>query len=114
MKSRILFGLATVVVLAAFFLRSTAGAADKIIPSPVVDEPLASVAGKKTVVFAGGCFWGIQAVYKHTKGVIRSTSGYSGGEASTAEYETVSTGNTGHAESSKLFMIHPRSLWVAC
>ncbi len=51
---------------------------------------------------AGGCFWGIQAVFQHVKGVINATSGYSGGEAKTADYETVSTGETGHAESVKI------------
>jgi len=53
-------------------------------------------------VVAGGCFWGIQAVFQHVKGVISATSGYSGGEAKTAEYEMVSTGETGHAESVKI------------
>ena len=52
-----------------------------------------------TAVFAGGCFWGVDAVFKHVKGVTRVVSGYSGGEAGTASYETVSTGTTGHAES---------------
>jgi peptide-methionine (S)-S-oxide reductase len=51
---------------------------------------------------AGGCFWGIQAVFQHVRGVISATSGYSGGEAKTAEYEVVSTGETGHAESVKI------------
>jgi peptide-methionine (S)-S-oxide reductase len=53
----------------------------------------------QTAVFAGGCFWGVDAVFKHVKGVHRVLSGYAGGEASTAQYETVSTGTTGHAES---------------
>lgn len=50
-------------------------------------------------VFAGGCFWGIQAVFQHVNGVVMATSGYAGGSANTANYETVSTGTTGHAES---------------
>jgi peptide-methionine (S)-S-oxide reductase len=54
------------------------------------------------VVLAGGCFWGIQAVFEHVKGVSSATAGYSGGSANTAQYETVSTGRTGHAESVKL------------
>ncbi len=54
---------------------------------------------QQTAVFAGGCFWGVDAVFKHVKGVDRVLSGYAGGEASTAQYETVSTGTTGHAES---------------
>jgi len=53
----------------------------------------------QTAVFAGGCFWGVEAVFKHVNGVISSTSGYAGGSASTADYETVSGGKTGHAES---------------
>ena len=69
------------------------------IPAAVVDAPRASVAAKQTAVFSGGCFWGVQAVFQHVKGVISATSGYSGGSANTAEYETVSTGETGHAES---------------
>jgi peptide-methionine (S)-S-oxide reductase len=64
-----------------------------------VDAPRASIAAKQTAVISGGCFWGVQAVFQHVKGVISATSGYSGGSARTAEYETVSTGQTGHAES---------------
>ena len=69
------------------------------VPAPELDAKRASVAGQQTAVVAGGCFWGIQAVFQHVKGVIRATSGYSGGSAKTAEYEVVSTGETGHAES---------------
>jgi peptide-methionine (S)-S-oxide reductase len=64
-----------------------------------VDAPRASIAAKQTAVVSGGCFWGVQAVFQHVKGVISATSGYSGGSAKTAEYERVSTGETGHAES---------------
>ncbi len=53
----------------------------------------------ETIVVAGGCFWGVQAVFQHTKGVISATSGYAGGKAATAHYDDVSEGNTGHAES---------------
>jgi len=69
------------------------------LPAPVQDAPLAATAGQQTAVVSGGCFWGIQAVFQHVKGVISATSGYSGGSAKTAEYEVVSTGETGHAES---------------
>ncbi len=69
------------------------------VPAPVLDAPRASTAGQQTAVVSGGCFWGIQAVFQHVKGVISATSGYSGGSAKTAEYEIVSTGETGHAES---------------
>jgi len=72
------------------------------VPAPAADATLAATHGEESVVFAGGCFWGIQAVFQHVKGVINATSGYSGGEAKTAEYETVSTGRTGHAESVKV------------
>jgi peptide-methionine (S)-S-oxide reductase len=59
----------------------------------------AAVGDTETAVFAGGCFWGVQGVFQHVKGVANAVSGYAGGEASTAQYETVSTGDTGHAES---------------
>jgi peptide-methionine (S)-S-oxide reductase len=69
------------------------------IPAPGVDDVRAATSAPQTMVVAGGCFWGIQAVFQHVKGVVSATSGYSGGSAKTAEYETVSTGETGHAES---------------
>jgi peptide-methionine (S)-S-oxide reductase len=69
------------------------------VPAPAVDAARTSSAGQQSAVLAGGCFWGIQAVFQHVKGVISATSGYSGGSAKTAEYEVVSTGDTGHAES---------------
>jgi peptide-methionine (S)-S-oxide reductase len=72
------------------------------LPSPAVDNSLASSKSQETAVIAGGCFWGIQAVYQHVKGVVSATSGYSGGSAKNAEYELVSTGDTGHAESVKI------------
>jgi peptide-methionine (S)-S-oxide reductase len=71
-------------------------------PRPAVDAPLASAKAQEIAVLAGGCFWGIQAVFQHLKGVISATSGYSGGAANTAHYEEVSTGETGHAESVKI------------
>jgi len=77
-------------------------AASAPLPKPTVDAPLAKAKGSETAVFAGGCFWGIQAVFQHVKGVISATSGYAGGSANTAEYETVSSGTTGHAESVKV------------
>lgn len=72
------------------------------VPGPSVDAPIATSKGEQMAVVAGGCFWGIQAVFQHVKGVIKATSGYSGGAANTAEYEMVSTGDTGHAESVKI------------
>lgn len=78
---------------------SAGDSANGTLPIPVVDAPIAATGNQQTAVVAGGCFWGIQAVFQHTKGVISATSGYSGGSAKTAEYELVSTGETGHAES---------------
>jgi peptide-methionine (S)-S-oxide reductase len=69
------------------------------VPAPIVDEAKADASRKETAVISGGCFWGVQAVFQHVKGVISATSGYSGGSANNAEYEIVSTGQTGHAES---------------
>src|SRR6266480_7912300 len=68
------------------------------IPAPVLDMPLATTKGEQTAVLAGGCFWGIEAVFEHVKGVTNVKSGYSGGSAGTAQYEKVSTGKTDHAE----------------
>ena len=78
---------------------SSAQAAERafVIPAPALDET--ANADKQTVVLAGGCFWGVQAVFQHTKGVTSAVSGYAGGDKSTAHYETVGTGRTGHAES---------------
>jgi len=69
------------------------------IPDPIVDARLAAASGQQTMVVAGGCFWGIQAVFEHVKGVVDVKAGYSGGTAETAHYEIVSSGDTGHAES---------------
>jgi len=73
-----------------------------VLPKPAMDEPLAAKSGQQTLVLAGGCFWGVQAVFQHVKGGISATSGYSGGASNTAEYEVVSSGRTGHAESVKV------------
>ena len=68
-----------------------------IIPPPTLDAQNAS--GIQTAVLAGGCFWGVQGVFQHTAGVVNAVSGYSGGSKTKADYQTVSTGTTGHAES---------------
>lgn len=70
----------------------------RTIPAPALDEP-AGAAKSEVAVFAGGCFWGVQGVYQHVNGVLNAVSGYTGGAKNTAEYETVSDGQTGHAES---------------
>jgi peptide-methionine (S)-S-oxide reductase len=69
-----------------------------LVPAPAADAT-ASATGPQTAVLSGGCFWGVQGVFEHVKGVTRVLAGYSGGAKNTAEYETVSTGTTGHAES---------------
>ncbi|MBA3645573.1 MAG: peptide-methionine (S)-S-oxide reductase MsrA [Gemmatimonadaceae bacterium] len=69
-----------------------------VLPRAEVDAKLSPTKGKETAVFAGGCFWGIDAVFKHVKGVMEVTSGYAGGTPVNPSYEEVSTGTTGHAE----------------
>jgi peptide-methionine (S)-S-oxide reductase len=81
---------------------SAADRSSSAVPNPAVDAPLAAAKSEQTAVLSGGCFWGIQAVFQHVKGVGNATSGYAGGSAKTAEYEIVSTGETGHAESVKI------------
>jgi peptide-methionine (S)-S-oxide reductase len=71
------------------------------IPAPAVDD-IAHTSRHETAVFAGGCFWGVQSVYNRVKGVTATTAGYSGGAASTATYDQVTTEKTGHAESLKI------------
>lgn len=93
---------AVLVVFAAFNSRAKGPRENSTFPKPAVDQPVASTKGKEVAVISGGCFWGIQAVYEHTKGVISATSGYAGGTADTAQYETVSSGKTAHAESVKV------------
>jgi peptide-methionine (S)-S-oxide reductase len=69
------------------------------IPAPVLDMPASASGGSQTIVLAGGCFWGVQGVFEHVKGVSRAVSGYSGGTKEAAHYEMVGTEKTGHAES---------------
>lgn len=72
------------------------------LPNPAVDIPAASVKGRQTLVLAGGCFWGMEAVFEHLKGVSNVMSGYAGGSADTAHYGAVTSGRTGHAESIRI------------
>ncbi len=76
---------------------ASAATADATVPQPPADAP-ALTAGTQTAVFAGGCFWGVDAVFKHVKGVTRVVSGYAGGAKETAIYEEIGSGSTGHAE----------------
>ena len=89
----------SILVLLSLLAAVACGAASGPIPPPAVDAPLAATAGKQTAVFAGGCFWGVQAVFERVKGVIATTAGYSGGSKSSATYDQVVTETTGHAES---------------
>jgi peptide-methionine (S)-S-oxide reductase len=79
-------------------LTSCAAEAPVNVPAPAMDNPKQEGA-LQTAVLSGGCFWGVQGVYEHVKGVEKVVSGYAGGDRSTAQYETVSRGTTGHAES---------------
>ena len=98
--SRLSLGIAAIGALAiAGFVAAPSLAAEDavVIPAPAMDAPASD--GVQTVVLSGGCFWGVQGVFQHTAGVVNAVSGYAGGNKSTAQYETVSTGTTGHAES---------------
>src|SRR5690242_21638231 len=105
MLTRLLIGF-LIVGCAIFTIMAVgrrANAASKApIPAAKVDLPLASTPGKQTAVFAGGCFWGTQAVFQRLKGVIHTTAGYAGGSAATATYDQVTTETTGNAESVKV------------
>ncbi len=97
--SKSLLGVA---LLAGLIACSSGFARSKPVSLPDAKVDVPAVKGDQTAVFAGGCFWGVEAVFDHVKGVKQATSGYSGGDANTANYETVSTGRTGHAESVKV------------
>ena len=94
MNGKTLAAWIAVVTAAAF---STGHAAP--LPAPAVDIPAASVKAPQTAVFAGGCFWGVEAVFRHVKGVSSAVSGYAGGMLAKPTYEQVGSGRTGHAES---------------
>jgi peptide-methionine (S)-S-oxide reductase len=97
----LLYAVGTIALLAAGLCSHWASRADEpagLVPAPAVDQPLAEGA-PETAVLAGGCFWGMQGVFQHVKGVQRVLAGYAGGAQATASYEEVSTGTTGHAES---------------
>ncbi|WP_448951030.1 peptide-methionine (S)-S-oxide reductase MsrA [Labrys neptuniae] len=83
-----------------WFSASQAGESARLVPAPTVDPH--SSASSETAVLAGGCFWGVQGVFQHVKGVTSAVSGYAGGSSGTANYDTVSTGTTGHAEAVRI------------
>ncbi|MGO9429713.1 peptide-methionine (S)-S-oxide reductase MsrA [Rhodoblastus sp.] len=86
-------------VAAAVSLGVSSSTADEAlrVPPPAVDEPVSG--SREVAVLAGGCFWGVQGVFQHVNGVTGAVSGYAGGDKGQAQYETVSSGRTGHAES---------------
>jgi peptide-methionine (S)-S-oxide reductase len=96
---RLFATVAAGLALMAVGLAGQARAAEDVtvIPAPVVDLPPSTA--PQTAVFAGGCFWGVQGVFQHTKGVLNAVSGYAGGAKETANYPASGTGRTGHAES---------------
>ena len=83
-------------------LPSARGTTASALPGPTVDEATNGGPTSETAVLAGGCFWGVQGVFQHVKGVSAAQSGYAGGDAATADYDTVSTGTTKHAESVRI------------
>lgn len=97
-----LFAAAVAAILSLAAPIATAASSATRLPDPAVDAPLAQAAGTETAVLAGGCFWGVEGVFEHVKGVTRVVSGYSGGTADTANYRQVSSGRTGHAEAVRI------------
>ena len=93
-----------ILVITTMFLNacSMANASAVAIPNPKLDAPLATTKGEQKAVLAGGCFWGIEAVFDHVKGVSKAESGYAGGSADKAQYYKVTSGTTGHAESVRI------------
>jgi len=96
MSSRLLLSLGFALAILAYFAGAAPG---RPVPPAKVDAARALKPGKDTAVFAGGCFWGTQAVFERVRGVIKTTVGYAGGSAATATYDQVVTETTGHAES---------------
>jgi len=93
------FWTAIVAIVFGASCYANAEAVNKQIPSPLVDTPASEARGPEVAVFAGGCFWGLQGMFEHVRGVSKVVAGYSGGDKTTAHYEMVGTETTGHAES---------------
>ena len=98
-SDKVLALAAALAVAAAAWLVTGAAAEQAVkLPPPALDLQPAATGAVQSAVFAGGCFWGVQAVFQHTQGVLSAVSGYAGGSAASAHYETVGSGTTGHAE----------------
>ena len=100
--NKLLFTTGAIALAALAYLGSglsVSAAEEKAVklPPPAIDTP--ATANTATAVFAGGCFWGVQGVFQHTKGVLNAVSGYAGGDKATASYDIIGSGRTGHAES---------------
>lgn len=106
--ARMVLGIGMVVVALAVFtvgpqpMPASSASTGSAVPAPDVDEPAPVGPASETAVLAGGCFWGVQGLFQHVNGVISAESGYVGGDRQTANYEAVSTGRTGHAESVRI------------
>jgi peptide-methionine (S)-S-oxide reductase len=108
---RLLLASVLIALGAAYFVLPQGRAAETAInvPAPALDEPLAAGAATEEAVLAGGCFWGVQGVFQHVKGVSSAVSGYAGGDKATAHYQIVGSGATGHAESVRV-VFDPRQI----
>lgn len=100
--------LVAIALLGAAAVRAAQGEKARVIPPPSVAEPAAQ-SKSEVAVLAGGCFWGVQGVFQHVKGVSRAVSGYAGGQKNTAHYQVVSQGTTGHAETVQV-VFDPRQI----
>src|SRR5688572_11530312 len=98
LRASALVGALVVISASGAMMRSASQEAARVIPPPAADES-GGQATSEVAVFAGGCFWGVQGVFQHLKGVTGAVSGYAGGAKHTAHYEVVGQGTTGHAES---------------
>src|SRR5262245_12003513 len=102
-RSAVVLLAVLVFVGAGLSISRSAAEEGREIPSPALDEPAAQTGTSEEVaVLAGGCFWGVQGVFQHVKGVTSAVSGYAGGGSETAHYEMVGSGSTGHAESVRI------------
>jgi peptide-methionine (S)-S-oxide reductase len=108
---RLLLACVLVALAAAYLVLPQGRAAETAIniPAPALDEQLAAAAATEEAVLAGGCFWGVQGVFQHVKGVSSAVSGYAGGDKATAHYQIVGSGATGHAESVRV-VFDPRQI----
>lgn len=97
--SRVLLFLIAIGIVAFVLPKMIHANSKNPVPAAVVDDPLAENSSQQKAVFAGGCFWGTQAVFERVKGVVDTKAGYAGGSADTATYSQVTTETTGHAES---------------